>query len=132
MTDSNELRAAFILFGFRCDPDDITRELSIEPTTIIRRGEEVGKHRIRAKENIWRLESALSETTELEPHFYWLLDRLPPTLESLSVVGPDAKAQFAVAVHIHKTQGPSIALSEVTIMRTAALNASLDIDLYCR
>jgi len=132
MTKNSELRAALIISGFLCDPDAVTDALGVAPSEVHRRGEEHGRVRRVVSENIWRLESKVNDSIELQPHVTWLLQQLPKDLSVLSRVTERWEVQLAVATHVFGSTGPSLALDGESISRLASMGASLDIDTYCR
>src|SRR5689334_8751292 len=73
--------ATFRMWGPDVDPDELTELLGIEPTASHKVGEARGKRTFDF--GSWRLSSRTLETTELETHIEWLLDRLDAANTSL-------------------------------------------------
>ena len=132
MTNGNQVRVGLVITGFHCDPDRLSAGLNVSPSRIYRDGDTLSPSGRRVRGNVWRLDSQLEETDIVERHVVWLFDRLPSTLDVLRSVTSEWKAQITIAAHVRTVHGPSIALSEATVLQLAKWNASVDIDLYCR
>jgi hypothetical protein len=125
------MRVAFLISDFSCDPDEITAALTVDPSEIYRRGQQMGKGPRRVDSPVWRLQSP-RESLSLDEHLDWLLDALPADLSALRSCTGWWISQVAAAVHIIGSQGVGIAVTEAQVERMAKLGASLDVDIYCR
>jgi hypothetical protein len=126
-----EMRVAFLISDFSCDPDEVTERVGVPPSEVFRRGEVLGRGPRTVASPVWRLQSPV-DTLDLDAHVSWLLDRLPSSLQALRECTVTWDAQLAVAVHVVGVQGAGLAISKEHVVRLAALGASVDVDLYCR
>jgi hypothetical protein len=125
------MRVAFLVCDFEGDAGTVTKALGVDPTEVHERGERMGPGARRVESSVWRLESPL-ESLGLDEHLDWLLERLPADLLALESWAPGWTVQLAVAIHIWGADGPATAVTESHVRRLAKLNASIDIDIYCR
>lgn len=84
---------------------------------------------MRRKENAWVLDSPLEDPMDIQPHIQWLLDALPPSLNSLAALTPGWHSTVFCAVYVDDER-PAINLEPAHVARIANLGAGIDIDLY--
>jgi hypothetical protein len=76
---------SFDLFGATFDPDAITRDLGIEPTSAHRRGDPIKDGKARWPRDRWRITIGPEQTIEIGRMLDDLLDRLRPAEQRLRV-----------------------------------------------
>jgi hypothetical protein len=123
-----EITASFLIRGFGCDHDHITRQIGIDPSATWRKGDQIGQSRLRRKEDGWRLDSELSPQAALDQHARNILDRIHPRSAALTSI--EGRAHFFAAMYIHAGDRPPATLSSEIIRQLADLNAGVDIDIY--
>lgn len=71
--------ASFRIFGGKVNFEEISNMLGIKPTHTHRKGEEANKISKRTyPDDMWMLDAAVSEETDLEKHLLWLKKKLLP------------------------------------------------------
>ena len=126
----NEISVRFVISDFECDPEDISKLLSITPTVTWRVGESIAGTIRRHKENGWRLDSPMNRSQEIDEQIKGLLSQLEPKAELLRHLAEDFYSEFSCIIYAYDYV-PSINLSNETLSRMADLGAAIDIDLYC-
>lgn len=121
-----KISVALVVTGFRGTSADVTRILGVTPSRTWLAKEATSLPGIRRKEDGWLLSSPLTNTSALEPHLRWLLERLPTTAP------PPETHEWSVAISCAITiidEAPSITIPADLSRRIAALGAELDIDI---
>lgn len=133
--ETNEGRVYFALDGDDFDPDELTKFLGIEPTSIMRKGSRiVGKI---PKMSSWQLstENLVSEYVDVFEMSTEIVHKLKPKKELIL----QAKARFNVTPRLevvlwfsvnenHST--PAIGFEVETVEFLGEIGASIDIDTY--
>ena len=128
----NENHISFIICDFECLPEEITKQVGIEPTNTWLKDElrAVGKGKVKIRENTWDLESELPLTDSVERHLLHLLDKLTPHKKIINELGKKYYVEFSCGLDFYEFN-PGINLDNNIIKRIAELNAKLDLDMYC-
>ena len=126
--------ATFRLMGDLIQPDELTILLGIQPNFSHAKGDtfESRAGLLKHRTGIWALESENKlETTNLEKHLIFLLDKLEP----VSSIVAELVLKFSLAVDFHcywvsaTGQGGPL-ISPETLMRVANLHAYLDFEIH--
>jgi hypothetical protein len=112
------------IFSTDLNPDEITRQLGIEPAFKYKLGDIHGPT-IR-KNGMWILASILNEEEKLEDHLIHLLNLVEPHQSYLFELSKHAKIDFFCGVFNHL----NIFLTPQTMSRIAALGGTLDVSVY--
>jgi hypothetical protein len=128
----SELSVTFTLRGVDLDPDEVTRQLGLQPTESWRAGEPSRLVRPARfySDNAWRLHSGLPATTDLEEQVKSLLTRLEPVWKAAVALGKGHYAEFSCVVYSYGGDRPAISFDNDVVRQIAELNAALDVDLY--
>lgn len=122
----------FRFVGAIADATMLTKALGIEPTRAFSAGERMGPRSPLAKNGIWSLDSPLPESTTLETHLRWLLERLLPAREKiLEVLDADSRlsADFFCGLWLNEVN-EGLELTATTLSDIGSLRASLGLDIY--
>jgi hypothetical protein len=126
-----EISAAFLLYNFDFDPDEITNLLKISPTKVKRIGDLINpKGTRRYTHNSWRIESKLQKSDGLEEHINSIFEQLQPSWQSLASLCSQYEAEISCIIYINSEQIPAIHFSKDIIRKVHELNAEIDVDLY--
>jgi hypothetical protein len=132
----NKYFAWFILFGFEGSPDEITKQLGVEPTETRIKGEHrtigKGKHAQERlnKENAWLLKSELSRDVPIEKHLEHLMNKIKPHKQNFIDVAKKYELQFNCAVYYYEAN-PGISLESNIMKEISELDIPLYFDIYC-
>jgi hypothetical protein len=125
-------KASFRLLGDNLHHAEVTRLTGIAPDTALEKGEPFGSLRRPVRTGIWGLESeGAVESSRLEPHIAYLLDRLGPVAGPLHEIRQRTHARadlFCMWGADGRGGGPSLSAS--SLARAAALDAALGLDIY--
>ncbi len=122
--------AYFWVQGFPCAPADISRILLAEPSDVWIVGETVLSHGRVAWTNAWRYESTLGDERALDEHIENVLTRVEPRLPALRNQVRPLELGVNCVAYLSEYQGNGFHLSAALIARLAALELSVDFDLY--
>jgi hypothetical protein len=123
--------AYFWVSDFDCNPDEITKLLNIEPSAITIKGELInsqnGRTRIRST---WEFRSRLPNTEPFQDaHIENLLSALTDKAEAIEKLQSNFSTGISCVGYYDNTNS-GFHLSSDLIKRCAALNLSIDFDLY--
>ncbi len=127
-----ENHVSFVICDFECLPEEITKQIGIEPTNTWLKDEVrvVGKGKVRIRQNTWNLKSELPLTDSVEKHLLHLLDKLAPHKKIINELGKKYYVEFSCGLYFYEVN-PGIHLDNKVIKRIAELNVKLDLDMYC-
>lgn len=125
------IRAYLVIWGDRCDPEQITRKTGLNPTETWRVGDvrHARTGRVHADAG-WRIDAEGELGVDVGTYIEHLLDRVWPVREDFQALAATCNVQFSVVLHC-RDETPAVHLAGDTVRRMAALGAALDIDLYC-
>jgi Domain of unknown function (DUF4279) len=125
--------ATLRISGDRLDPDNVTTRLGIAPSRSHKAGDRHGEQgRMIWKHGQWSLTSqGVIESTDLELHIEWLLDRIEPMHEKLQEITqqPDVTADI-FCFWESESVNAGIDLAPSLMGRVASLRLSLGLDIY--
>ena len=130
MTETRDTYAYFFVRDFDCDVKEVTQILGFEPTESHNKNERLASGRTRNASSWKRVSDLPRDTVFLSDH----LESLLPILEAHRTEVITAASTFDVGLQCvgHFTNvHPGFPLSAEIIRRIAALNLSVDFDLYC-
>jgi hypothetical protein len=132
MSDNGHSEAVLRFFGDDLVPEEISELLGAEPTSSVRKGEEIVGHatgQIRiAPTGRWSLNAARREPEDIEAQVFEILDRLTPNLDawqSLSRYEPDLFCGIFMA-----TMNDMLPLSARAIRALGQRGIALKLDIY--
>jgi hypothetical protein len=128
---TNEGEVYFALKGESFDPDEITRLVGIEPTSIVRRGNP------RPTYSSWKLSSGKIENDLIDIYEMSsaIISRLQPSIEKIITAKQQFKLTAILQVVLRITADnsistPAIGFDAKVISFLSAVGASIDIDTY--
>jgi len=128
MTRSNEYRAYFTLVG-EFDPADISRRLSLEPTSSWKKGDLNPQTQFERKHSRWNIASRLDQSASLEEQVADVLEQLKP--RSAAIVDIRATVDGGMQlVGLFFTNYPGFALDDGVLSELAQLRLGIDCDFY--
>jgi hypothetical protein len=130
-----QIQVSFKLYGFQCDPSEITDLLGMQPDRVLRAGEALEtpgtQGRVISKFNQWVLHAPISNSPMLEDHIEPLVTRLEPIAVELGQLPSDADREISIAVYITDTESiPGMHLERALIERIASLGLAIDLSIY--
>lgn len=127
-----EIFVAFVLIGFKCEPEEITETLGIVPTQTWKVGTPIGKRGIgRYEDNGWQVKSKLEKYADLESHIQSVLQQLEPAWESLAKISALYYTELSCHIYLYDDeQVPAIHFEQEVVRKIAELNAEIDVDIY--
>jgi hypothetical protein len=125
-----EIKASLGFTDFPMSPQDLTKELGIEPTNSWRTGEIGTMSKLPMKNNGWELGSGLELSRDFESHLKALLDKIRPYKENFIDAGKKYPAILSCIVYIYGQDRPFVGFESTSVKELAELNATIDIDLY--
>jgi hypothetical protein len=130
VTMHSEISTYFRLAG-AFNPDEITAAIGIAPTRTHRSGELISPRAImRYQNDIWRLDSSLDKSSDLEAQILDVLERLQPGGAALVNLCTQYAASFECVISSYGGDRPAIAFSRDILKQVTALNAEIGVDLY--
>ncbi|MEK7517935.1 MAG: DUF4279 domain-containing protein [Patescibacteria group bacterium] len=131
----NRYFAWFLVSGFECHPEEITKQIGVSPTEVHIKGEYriIGKKKkIKRmnKKNSWVLDSPLPKNAPIEKHLKHLLDIIKPYKQNFIDVAKKYELQFNCAVYYYEAN-PGICLESNIMKEISELNIPLYFDIYC-
>jgi hypothetical protein len=131
--DASRTWATLRIWGKALDPDMVTGQLGITPSTAFRAGDQRGKKKDAIwKEGHWDISSEGHVSSNvLQDHIEWLLDQLEPAQARLRILltEDDVRADIFCFWEF-ATHNAGIVFSPLVMRRIAALNLELDLDIY--
>ncbi len=131
----NRYHAYIIVSGFESHPDEITKQVRVEPTETRVKGEfrTIGKkkpHKMLNKRNSWILESRLPRTAPIEKQIEQLLDKIKPFKQSFIEISKKYSLELTCAIYYYEAN-PGINLKKSTLKEIGELNLGVGLDIYC-
>ncbi len=123
------VEAYFLIFGFECSPELITKKINITPYNAWVKGDLIGKSIRRYEYNGWRLKSSLSPNSTPEEHLNWFLNQLPNNLDCFNGIGGEIEAEFSFSIIVEDDEIPEINFCSKSIKSLSFLNAGIDVDI---
>jgi hypothetical protein len=121
------IRASIVIENFNGSPDDLTRALSIEPTSTWAKGDLVRAPAIRKMSNGWLLAAPEDVSGDLAVSLRWLLDKFD-TNGNLGVGTDERTVTLSCGVTVID-RAPSMCIERDLLARISALGADLDVDM---
>ncbi|WP_279357903.1 DUF4279 domain-containing protein [Methylobacterium indicum] len=119
----------FTMFDFEGDPDTITRELGIEPSSISRKGIRRWPHLPPARQNVWTIKSDTpSDVSDLQEHWIQLSALLKPRRPIITKLNAGGGKKFTIWLTCVDGQ-TGIRLEKDIIDFSSEINAEIEIEL---
>jgi hypothetical protein len=112
------MRVYLYAFGFGATCDEFAKLMGAEPDRRTPQGDD------------WSYDSRLTDARDLEQHVIWLIERFEGVMCRAQSRLPQTRFQVNVCVEMAGNLAPAANLSRETLRRMAALDLSVDIDLY--
>jgi hypothetical protein len=125
-----EIKASFGFTDFPMPPQELTKELGIEPTHSWKKGDPGIASKLPMKNNGWELSSGLELSKDFESHLRALLDKIRPLKENFINVGKKFPTVLSCIIYIYGEDRPYLGFESTVVKELADLNATIDIDLY--
>lgn len=124
-----KMEVAIVVFGFSCDPDEVTNCFGIEPFDIARIGQKLGGPEVRFYDyNAWELQSDLIDEMDLDAHIQHIFQKIGDLSRLDSITkGWEAKLECNIEIR-NKDTRPTLWISAESVQRLAASKCSVDID----
>jgi hypothetical protein len=129
--DSRWSKAAFCIYGETLRPDEISRDLHLQPTNSGIKGELPSKYpRARPlRTSIWILDSPLDEHLPLQHHLKWFFEALEPKLDVVHAITKQHDVKLVCGYSSEHGQG-GCTFDTSLLRRLSNLGVSLVLDLY--
>lgn len=124
--------AAFRIMSGTLSIDDICAKVNVQPTRCFAKGELCSKRNPKSKireENLWLLESGLSDQESLETHIKYFLTFLKEKAESIRELELECEFDIMCAYASENGQG-GFTLDHEVLKELAAYPVDLSMDLY--
>jgi len=127
-----KVRVDFLISEADLPLDDITRELGIMPSMIIRRGQPIAGGKSAYRWDAWYLSSGLSPDTYLENHVRAVLQQIHPLRNKVRSLCArlNTVPEVSACVESFGADRPPLHVDEHMVRQIADLGASFDIDFY--
>lgn len=129
--EKTNIMVEFCIIGDEFDPQEITKNLKIEPTECYIKGSR-GDYGFKKKETCWSIDTGYIDTLYISEPFDYLLDRLINVKETIVKLknnfGLDCK--FFVVINIVQDMKPAIYLDKKILDFVNYVDAEIDFDLY--
>ncbi len=129
-----EIKVSLWISGFECSPENITKQLAVQPTEVRIKGGEKwygGKQKIPMinKENAWILRSELSQSVDPDKHLENILQKIRINKEKfLSLTRKyDSRISFGI---FWNYCNPAITLDKALLKELAGLDIKVGFDMY--
>ena len=130
----NEIQADLVIADFPCNPDEITRELGVQPRRTWLEGEPVTPGlSMKRKSNGWVLSSGLDKQASFEEHVKALLEKINPNIERFALVCTRYHAELSCAVYIYynnEESTPWLGFDKEQTKALGDIGIAVDFDLY--
>ncbi len=128
---SDETRVYLWVTNFGEDASVVTQLIGLEPTFIKRAGQPNQQFpKTLNRIHCWELGSPLPPTAHINAHIDALLELLEPHAAGVKAIAELFEAGINAVVYYYEDFTPGIHLSAHAINRMAAMNLSVDFDLY--
>ena len=133
-TDIDRISVSLWINGFECSPEEITRQLGVQPSETRIKGEKrfvskKAKAPMINKENSWRLKSELPQTVEPDKHLEFLLKQLNPHKKAFLELTKKYETIISFGIDWNYCN-PGITLDKSLLIELAELNVEVDFDMY--
>jgi hypothetical protein len=123
-------KTEFVIFGYSMSPNELTKIIGINPTSISEKGKLTEKYKQLIKENTWSLESGLDKDTDIQTQTDHLLQVLRPHKSRLMDICKKYPPLLNCTVRIFGGDRPPLDLSKENIKELSEYNAEFGIDIY--
>jgi hypothetical protein len=128
MAEPNKYRAYFTVFG-EFDPEDVTRDLGLQPTRSWRRGDVNGETGLERNHTRWSLESRLQDSEPLEFHVDDVLQQLQSAAGTVRKFAAEYNGTLQLVAYFY-TAYPGLYMDIEQVKSLADLGLSFDCDFY--
>ncbi len=133
--DTNECYVYFAFDGDDFNPDDITSDIGIEPTSVLRKGSKIPN--IRPRINSWKLstETIINEIIDVEEMSLEVVRKLQHKIELIEKIKEkySASTRFQIVIWIttdEKQSTPAIGFNVEIMKFLVETDTFIDIDTY--
>jgi len=130
MPETRDTYAYFFVRDFDCDTSDVTQLLRFAPTEANNKNSPLPSGRLRKSASWKRVSDLPRDTVFVSEH----LESLLPLLETHHAAIESVASKFSVGlqcVGFYTNAHPGFHMDSGLVRRVAALNLSIDFDLYC-
>jgi hypothetical protein len=131
----NEVHVDFLITRFPRDPDEITKELGIQPTETWLKGDPVAISGEGRASNGWRLSSGLDKHAKFQEHIQALLAVIEPNIQRFVDIGSRFYTEISTAVYMYyhedsPSSTPWVHLDKKATSVFKRIGAEVDINVY--
>lgn len=129
--DKTSVMVEFCILGDNFNPEEITLELSIEPTEQYLKGSRNNRN-IERKESCWSINTGYVETLYVSELLDILIDKLIDKKDIIQKLKKkwNIDCKFFVVINIENNVKPAVYLEKEVIEFANAVGAEFDFDLY--
>src|SRR5262249_53059772 len=126
MSEINDLRprteisASFVILGFSCSHDDISKRIGIKPNATWSKGDRINNAEARRRTTGWRLSSDLPKQASLMSHARRILEQVYPGAKSLHDLNAE-NILLSFAVYIYNLDRPALQVDHDTVSKLSEL-----------
>jgi hypothetical protein len=129
------LHAELSVYNFNCDPDEITSQIGMQPTTVVRKGDVKhpgtdGVGPLLHTQNWWIRKIKLPPRLNLEECLELSLETLQTYAENISIISRKYSGELAIYGNSRQATRPSLNVDASIVKKLASLGVDLDIDIY--
>lgn len=125
--------AAFRIFSETISAEEISKRVNCQPTRCYAKGERCSKRNPRSsirEENLWILESGLTEQDTVEAHIVHFLSFLKENAEAIAELQPDCEFEVMCAFFSSEDVQADFTIDHKIIKELAAFPVILIVNLY--
>jgi DNA-binding XRE family transcriptional regulator len=123
-------KVKFIISGFPMSPNELTKIIGINPTSISEKGKFTEKYKQVIKENSWSINSELGTDVDIQTQTDFLLEKIRPQKPKLLEICRSYPPLLNCTVRIYGGDRPPLDLSKENIRELSEYNAEFGIDIY--
>jgi hypothetical protein len=126
-----QISAYLVVWGTRCDPDEITRRTGIIPDAAWQVGDVLNERTgTKRRDAGWQIEAPADLGIDVGEYVQHVLRRVAPERDYFRSLDESCQVQISVVVR-GREQAPVFNLPSDVVTQIGALGAALDVDIYC-
>jgi hypothetical protein len=125
----NEITASLVIYGYKDDVDNLSKELGLKPDKALNKGEPLFPNAAPIPQSLWELTSKLPSNATLEEHVSSILATIQPNKNAIVEVSKRYRAVITVAARYYE-QNPEIELDPRTLTEIGTSGLALWLDIY--
>ena len=132
----DDIKSELLIIGFDCPPEEITTAIGLSPTKVVKKGDvkhgdssmvgPVSRH----NDNVWILQSDISNTAPLEEHIELMLKKMKPHSEAIAALAERYSGELSIYGFAHDATRQALHIERRYIHELEQLGIDLDIDIY--